>query len=329
MKKIYQVFVSSTYEDLKKEREKAIDVLLKRNCLPVGMELFPALHKEQFEYIKEKIDESDYYIVLIGGKYGSMDENGISYTEKEYDYAIEKGKKVMAFIQMKPKQLEIDELKRGKLAFFKEKVKQGKLVQFWNSIEDISTNLNVSLTETIERFPSEGLIRCSLEECTKILPIIEFSSAIEKNKHTNIQNIHVICSSGISTSTIIEPLLKSQNQNNVINLHVCFRKGKNIERINLIKQNNYRWIKLTKRYARINLFVYCVGNYNLSFRGVVINEEIGFIGFNNNKDYSKRDQMIIADQNTNAGKYLMKYFLSTFQGKEPFKNFIDAIDKTL
>jgi hypothetical protein len=42
--KIYKVFVSSTYEDLREERAAVQKGLLKVGCLPVGMELFPAIH---------------------------------------------------------------------------------------------------------------------------------------------------------------------------------------------------------------------------------------------------------------------------------------------
>ena len=88
--KRYQVFISSTFSDLKNERLAVINQLLAINCIPVGMELFPAADEEQFEYIKKLIDESDYYVVIIAGRYGSLADDGFSYTEKEYDYAVTK-----------------------------------------------------------------------------------------------------------------------------------------------------------------------------------------------------------------------------------------------
>jgi Domain of unknown function (DUF4062) len=42
MEKRYQIFVSSTYEDLQEERREVMQSLLKMNCIPTGMELFPA-----------------------------------------------------------------------------------------------------------------------------------------------------------------------------------------------------------------------------------------------------------------------------------------------
>ena len=50
MERKYQVFVSSTYEDLKTERQAAISCLLDMNCIPVGMEQFPASSLSQWEY---------------------------------------------------------------------------------------------------------------------------------------------------------------------------------------------------------------------------------------------------------------------------------------
>src|SRR6267378_2581740 len=84
---IYKVFVSSTFRDLREERSEVQKALLKLNCLPIGMELFPAADDETWEFIKEQINDADYYLVLVAGRYSSLASDGISFTEKEYDYA--------------------------------------------------------------------------------------------------------------------------------------------------------------------------------------------------------------------------------------------------
>ena len=66
---------------------------------PSGMELFPASDETQWELIKRVIEECDYYIVIVGGKYGSLGPNGKSYTEMEYDYAMETGLPVLGFVK--------------------------------------------------------------------------------------------------------------------------------------------------------------------------------------------------------------------------------------
>lgn len=93
-----QVFVSSTYTDLKKEREKAVQVILDTGHIPAGMELFRA-GKEQMETIKRWIDESDVYMLILGGRYGSIeDKSKKSYTHLEYEYAISQQKEVFAIV---------------------------------------------------------------------------------------------------------------------------------------------------------------------------------------------------------------------------------------
>jgi hypothetical protein len=89
MDKRYQVFVSSTYSDLRDEREKIINELTRVGYIAAGMEQFPATDEEQLEYIQRLIDESDYYVVIVRGRYGSESEDGISFTEKECDYALD------------------------------------------------------------------------------------------------------------------------------------------------------------------------------------------------------------------------------------------------
>ena len=66
MDKRYQVFVSSTYADLREERQRAIQTVIKMGCIPAGMELFPAVDEEQFEFIKSVIDDCDYYLLIVG-----------------------------------------------------------------------------------------------------------------------------------------------------------------------------------------------------------------------------------------------------------------------
>jgi hypothetical protein len=82
--KRFQVFVSSTYLDLKEERQEVIQALLELNCIPSGMEMFPAADEDQWTLIKKVIDDCDYYLVIIAGRYGSLSPAGKSYTQMEY-----------------------------------------------------------------------------------------------------------------------------------------------------------------------------------------------------------------------------------------------------
>jgi hypothetical protein len=98
MDRRYQVFVSSTYEDLQEERRETMQALLALDCIPTGMELFPAADDDSWTLIKRFIAGCDYYVVIIGGRYGSKAPSGRSYTEMEYDYAVEAGLPILAFL---------------------------------------------------------------------------------------------------------------------------------------------------------------------------------------------------------------------------------------
>ena len=96
--RIYEVFVSSTFEDLKEERAHVMWVLVERRCLPTGMEHFSASSRPAWDRIKRDIEACDYYLLILAGRYGSMvPGDAIGYTEREYDYARSIDKPVLAF----------------------------------------------------------------------------------------------------------------------------------------------------------------------------------------------------------------------------------------
>ncbi len=163
MDKRYQVFVSSTYEDLIEERQQVMQALLELDCMPSGMELFPAADEDQWTLIKRVIDDCDYYIVIIGGRYGSVNSSGINYTQMEYEYAIEQSKPVIAFLHKNPGKLiadktEKDPDKAEKLAEFR-KLAQNKMVKYWVSASDLGSVVSRSLVKWIKSNPAVGWVK--------------------------------------------------------------------------------------------------------------------------------------------------------------------------
>lgn len=166
MEKRYQVFVSSTYADLKEERRHVTQALMEMDCIPAGMELFPAADEEQWEFIKRIIDDCDYYLLIIGGRYGSTTDEGISYTEKEFDYAVENGLKVIALLHESPEEIpvgksDISPELRERLHAFREKVSTNRLVKFWTEAKELPGLVALSLSKTIKTFPATGWVRAS------------------------------------------------------------------------------------------------------------------------------------------------------------------------
>ncbi len=147
MDKRYQVFVSSTYTDLVQERSEVMQALLELECMPAGMELFPAANDTQWDWIKRVIDESDYYLVIVAGRYGTTSkETGLSYTEMEYQYAIEQRKPVIGFLhedisKLTAKHSESSSSNRKTLACFRELV-SSRLCKMYSSPADLSAKVS-------------------------------------------------------------------------------------------------------------------------------------------------------------------------------------------
>jgi hypothetical protein len=161
--KRYQVFVSSTFSDLQDERQEVIQALLELDCIPAGMELFPAANEDQWTLIKRVIDDCDYYLVVVAGRYGSIGPDGTSYTEMEYKYAVERGKPVMAFLHEAPGKIasertETSAEKRSKLEAFRALL-QKKHCRYWDSPADLGSKVSRSLIKMIRENPAVGWVK--------------------------------------------------------------------------------------------------------------------------------------------------------------------------
>jgi hypothetical protein len=78
----YQIFISSTYVDLKAERDQVVKAILEMGHIPVGMEMFSAGDESQWQVIARTIEQSDYYVVVVAHRYGSLDEICSSWESK-------------------------------------------------------------------------------------------------------------------------------------------------------------------------------------------------------------------------------------------------------
>lgn len=151
----YQVFISSTFSDLKREREAVTWEVLKANHIPVGMETFPAADDRGWKTIQRAIDRSDYYVLLVAGMYGTIDpETKISWTQREYEYARSKSVPVLAFIRSEETTtanlVEKDNEKRQLLAAFKETLTGAHLLETWREKEDLGGRVVHALRQQIE-----------------------------------------------------------------------------------------------------------------------------------------------------------------------------------
>lgn len=187
--KRYQIFISSTYSDLIETRKKISEHILSMNHIPAGMEMFSANGKEQWNTIQKSINNSDYYILIIGERYGSISEiDGISFTEKEYRYAREIGLPTLCFIpdenyQTTRANRESDPEKIKKLNSLIEEIKGEQLCSLWNSEDDLIHKVSAALYKIFTDEPRIGWIRGDSgdpEVLIKLVNAMEENSQLKK-----------------------------------------------------------------------------------------------------------------------------------------------------
>jgi hypothetical protein len=164
LNKIYHVFLSSTYADLVHERGAVRDAIAKAGYVCEGMELFPASSQKQLDFIKRTIDRCDYYVVVVAGRYGSTDDSGVSYTEREYEYAISRSIPTLAFLHRDVSRLPAGNVdderdKRDRLSRFREMLSSTAMVDFWTDPGTLATSVVVALGQEVNLNPGVGWIR--------------------------------------------------------------------------------------------------------------------------------------------------------------------------
>ena len=139
--------------------------LLELDCIPSGMELFPAANETQWSLIKKVIEDCDYYVLIVGGRYGSIGPEGISYTEMEYRHAVSIGKPTIAFLHNDPGSIpanRCEETDAGKeqLRAFRSLIGQ-KHCKFWLTPPDLGSVVSRGLVQLIKSTPAVGWVRAN------------------------------------------------------------------------------------------------------------------------------------------------------------------------
>lgn len=204
-------FSSSTFDDLKEHRDAVVKAVLQLGHLLVGMEMFNAGDQTQWETIKSYIDSSDYYLVILAHRYGSKDPaSGLSYTEKEYDYAGEQGVPRLGFVIRKeaawPAHL-IETKAKKKLDAFKSKVGSNRVIQFWETPKELAFEVFASLGNEIAINPRTGWVRATEAASPQVAE--ELARLSKENKELQLEL------SKAYQSTPLEKLMRLMENNPV------------------------------------------------------------------------------------------------------------------
>ena len=146
--------------------------MLELEAFPAGMELFPAANNEQWAFIQRQIEASDYYLIVIAGRYGSLAAGGISYTEEEYDYAVHIGLPVLAFLSRDVEFTEDSETSRTRLVSFRSKVSKERLFSHFDNENDLKGRVWHALSNAFKQNPRPGWLRARMPKFSDVrLPI--------------------------------------------------------------------------------------------------------------------------------------------------------------
>ena len=163
-----QVFISSTFEDMQEERQAAVEAVLEARHIPAGMELFSASNESQLETIKRWILESDVYLLLLGGRYGSIEpHSGKSYIHVEYEYALQRNMPIFAAVtqdnalQSKVKRLGTLAFEQENAALFRQfrQLVLSKTAKFFEDNKDIKIAIHQTFSELSQRSELSGWVR--------------------------------------------------------------------------------------------------------------------------------------------------------------------------
>ena len=272
MKKIYKIFISSTYIDLKEERQKVIDSILLMEYLPVAMEMFSASNKRQWNIIREKIDSSDFYVLIIGKRYGSIIEkgrdSGISYTEKEFCYAKKKKIPILAFIQDKDVKITVDKIesdpqKQEKIKKFIENVTKDREVNFFSSADELAKQVVTALEKEIKIANRPGWISAN-EYKDEIANLKNIIKKLEE-ENNNLKKIYIEKIPNLKLGLkLLGSITDKENKSegNEYNFSKIIKiKGKNVQPYHYISKKAHNYNEFVEEFRKYITKQY-IDNYN-------------------------------------------------------------------
>ncbi|RIJ77993.1 DUF4062 domain-containing protein [Nakamurella silvestris] len=161
----YQVFLSSTYIDLIDQRLAVTQALVKTDrCIPAGMEIFSASAQPPWAVITSALEGTDYLVLVLGHRYGStVPGEEISYTEKEYEYALAHDIPVLAFLSTNDHPVAADQQEKPTpkrlLKKFRERVSSEATIEQWSTASELAHKVALAVLKAIDDTPRPGWVR--------------------------------------------------------------------------------------------------------------------------------------------------------------------------
>jgi Domain of unknown function (DUF4062) len=215
-----QVFLSSTYTDLIQYRLAAMEAIQAGGHIPAAMEQFNPGDETAWEKITRWIDNSDAYILILGGRYGSLKpKSRKSYTQLEYEYALKQKKPYMSLV------IKDEALRKRVMSEGPEVKEEGnekeyrdfkKLVTerhcgFWEDTKDIKTAILQKLPEWNERPDLKGWVRADEAASPETMNELARLSSENRDLRQQIQNSSTETFDGATFEQIVKILREDIN----------------------------------------------------------------------------------------------------------------------
>jgi hypothetical protein len=159
------MFIGSTLDDLKNERQELPRIIMELGHIPVMPDCLDMTEKNAGQLVKKTIEECDYFIALVAHRYSAKGEK-TSALEHQCNIAIKKGIPVIALIidekaRWKAAKKEQEPALIKKLEDFKKKLHGCRHISWLNS-SDLCLKTQSLLIQEININPRTGWVKADL-----------------------------------------------------------------------------------------------------------------------------------------------------------------------
>jgi hypothetical protein len=145
-----RIFISSTYLDLKPERQAVEQVLHRmKDVAAIAMEFFGSRPETPKQVSLDEVARSDLYVGIFGERYGYIDpESGLSITELEYREAVKRRLPCLVYLKHpeSPSEFrETDPISTTQLERLKNDLRREHTITVFNDASELATQIAIDL----------------------------------------------------------------------------------------------------------------------------------------------------------------------------------------
>ncbi len=183
------VFLSSTTKDLAQCREaayRAISGLDGYHC--VRMEDFGSSAQAPDDFCRAKVEKCDLFVCIAGPLYGSRSPAGKSFTEREFEAALEHGKTCLVFMTaedfpLAANLIESDEARKCQMAF-RQRISDGPMITWFSTPDQMAVHVvqairNFEATQAASPAPTQtSLLTSQINAVSYRVAVLNHSTTV-------------------------------------------------------------------------------------------------------------------------------------------------------